>query len=119
MGDDQLNPYLLTQAYRDAAQNNGVRVLAGVETTGLCLAGSRVTGVRTAQGTFACDLAINAAGAWAAEVGRMAGVEIPVFPIKGQIVLSERLPPSELAPYALSRFQTPAHAGFDYRKVNN
>ncbi len=52
-----------------------------------------MTGVVTDAGTLSCNTMINAAGAWAAELSKMAtGVSIPVTPVKGQIILSERLP---------------------------
>ena len=40
--------------------------------------GARLAGVATTQGQFFAPVVVNAAGAWAAEVGRLAGLEIPV-----------------------------------------
>src|SRR5206468_12197129 len=55
-------------------------------------AGGRVRGVRTSTGDIACEFVVNAAGAWAAEIGAMAGVKVPVIPARGQILLTERVP---------------------------
>ena len=42
------------------------------------ITGRRIRGVRTNQGTYHAPVVVNAAGAWAAEIGRMAGLELPV-----------------------------------------
>lgn len=91
-GDVQINPYKFADALRAAARARGVTVLSHTEVTGLRVEGGRVTGVQTEGGTIPCDLVVNAAGAWAADVGRMAGLDIPVHPVRGQIVCTETLP---------------------------
>lgn len=91
-GDDQVNPYRLADAFRAAARALGATVLTHTEVTGLRIESGRVTAVETPSGPVPCGLAVNAAGAWAAEVGRMAGLEIPVRPVRGQIVGTETLP---------------------------
>ena len=91
-GDDQLNPYRFADALRSAARSCGATVLSHTEVTGLEVGAGRVTGVKTTGGTIPCDTVVNAAGAWAAGVGRMAGLEIPVRPVRGQIVCTEALP---------------------------
>lgn len=85
-GDDQLNPYRLADAYRAAARALGANVMAHTEVTGLRMQPGRVTAVETTAGLIRCDLVLNAAGAWAPQIGRMAGVHIPVRPVRGQIV---------------------------------
>ena len=91
-GDDQVNPYRLADAFRAAARSLGAGIVTHTAVTGVRVASGRVTGVETADGVIPCRLAVNAAGAWAAEVGRMAGIEIPVRPVRGQIVGTEALP---------------------------
>ncbi len=91
-GDDQVNPYRLADAFREAARALGAAVLTHTEVTGLRVEGGRVTAVETSAGTLPCALVVNAAGAWAAEIGRMAGIVIPVHPVRGQIVGTETLP---------------------------
>ncbi len=91
--DDQVNPFLLTEAYREGARRHGARIVDGTAVTGVGMRGGRVVSVKTSGGDdFSCDLLINAGGAWAGELGRMVGLDIPVVPVKGQVVLSERLP---------------------------
>lgn len=91
-GDDQVNPYRLADAFREACRALGGTILTHTEVTGLRLDRNRVTAVETSAGTVPCATVINAAGAWAAEIGRMAGIEIPVYPVRGQIVGTETLP---------------------------
>ena len=91
--DHQVNPYRLSEAYLEAARQNGVELFLETHVTGVETEGNKVTAVVTDKGTLECDTLVNAAGCWAAQISQMTcGVEIPVEPIKGQIILSERLP---------------------------
>jgi sarcosine oxidase subunit beta len=56
----------------------GIDVLQGCAATGIHVAGGRVVGVETERGRIATETVVCCAGAWSAEVGAMAGVEIPV-----------------------------------------
>lgn len=91
-GDDQVSPYRLADALRAGARALGATVLTHTEVTGLRVASGRVMSVETTAGLLPCGLVVNAAGAWAPEVGRMAGLDIPVRPVRGQIVGTETLP---------------------------
>ncbi|WP_248807069.1 cyanide-forming glycine dehydrogenase subunit HcnC [Pseudomonas sp. MWU13-2100] len=92
--DHQVSPFRLADAYTEAARQNGVDLFFNTNVTGVLHQGGRVSGVRTAeQGTFHCATLINAAGAWAAELSEQAtGIRLPVKPVKGQILLTERMP---------------------------
>ncbi|MGZ8847452.1 MAG: NAD(P)/FAD-dependent oxidoreductase [Pyrinomonadaceae bacterium] len=50
---------------------------------------SRISGVRTSRGFVSTPVVVNAAGAWAAEVAKMAGAELPVEPLRRQLVPTE------------------------------
>lgn len=92
--DHQLSPFRLGDAYMEGARQNGVDLYLNTRVTGVLHQGGRIKGVRTEQaGDLHCDTLINAAGAWAAELSEWAtGTSIPVKPVKGQSVLTERLP---------------------------
>lgn len=91
--DHQVNPYRLTDSYIEAARQNGVELYLNTLITGVERQGNRVTAVITKTGRLGCHTMINATGAWADTLSQMAaGVSIPVTPVKGQIVLSERMP---------------------------
>jgi hydrogen cyanide synthase HcnC len=91
-GDDQINPYKLADALRAGARAHGATIIPHTEVTGVVRSGERVVGVQTADRTIECDVMVNAAGAWAAQIGQMAGVDVPVTPVRGQIVCTETLP---------------------------
>lgn len=91
-GDDQVNPYRLADSFRAAARALGATVVTHTEVTGLKVKAGRVVAVETAEKSFPCGTVVNAAGAWAPHVGRMAGLDIPVRPVRGQIVGTEALP---------------------------
>ena len=77
----------------------------------IACAGGRVTGVRTTAGEIACAAVVNAAGAWAAEVGALAGVRIPVAPGRGQIVLTEAAPRfTNTSAFSMNTARKAAHA---------
>jgi hydrogen cyanide synthase HcnC len=92
--DHQVNPFRLTDAYLEAARQNGVSLFPNTNVVGVLRDGARVTGVLTQEhGELFAGTTINAGGAWAAEIGEWAtGVRLPVRPVKGQIVLSEKMP---------------------------
>jgi sarcosine oxidase subunit beta len=88
----QVNPMLATRALARGAMRHGARLLTGTAVEGIACSRGRVEAVRTDAGEIACRWVVNAAGAWAAEVGAMVGLRIPVAPARGQILLTEPLP---------------------------
>ena len=56
-------------------------------------AGERVTGVRTAAGDIPAGAVVNAAGTWGGEVAALAGVDLPILPRRGVILVTQPLPP--------------------------
>ncbi|MBI3181081.1 MAG: FAD-dependent oxidoreductase [Myxococcales bacterium] len=90
--DHQVNPYRFADSLRAAGRALGVRVVSHTEVTGIRVEGERVVAVEATDEVFPCEVVVNAAGAWAAEVGRMVGLKLPVHPVRGQIVCTETLP---------------------------
>ncbi|MDK1289427.1 NAD(P)/FAD-dependent oxidoreductase [Pseudoalteromonas umbrosa] len=91
--DHQVNPYRLVEAYTEAARQNGVELFLNTEIQSVLKEGERVVGLQTAAGELRCDTLVNATGAWANDLYKQAtGKDMPVYPVKGQIVLSERMP---------------------------
>ncbi|MFF3443309.1 FAD-dependent oxidoreductase [Streptosporangium sp. NPDC002721] len=98
-GDGWLDPALLARALAAGARKLGVRIYTGTRVTGLDVAKGAITGVRLASGTegsedfeewsIRAETVVVAAGAASGRVGRMAGVDIPVVPIKHQYVTTE------------------------------
>jgi len=95
--DNQVNPMNLAEALKVAATRLGARFVPETAVTGLEVDGGRIVEVRTPADRYRCDAFVNAAGAWSAELGRMAGIDdLPVYPVRGQIVCTETLQPATL-----------------------
>ena len=90
--DGIASPADVTAGYAAAARRHGARLKEGAELTGIDVAGGRVQGVRTSAGDIATRLVFNCAGAWAASIGRMAGLEIPVLPYRRQVAVTGTFP---------------------------
>jgi sarcosine oxidase subunit beta len=90
--DGIASPADVTAGYAAAARRLGARVKEGVEVTGIDVTGGRVQGVRTSAGEVATRLVFNCAGPWAASIGRMAGLEIPVLPYRRHIAVTGTFP---------------------------
>lgn len=92
-GDGHVNPFLLTHAYAAAARRLGAEVRVGVEAIRLETSGNRVTGVLTQAGPIAAPRVVVAAGAWSGPLLAPLGVDVPVRPGRGQMLVTETLPP--------------------------
>jgi sarcosine oxidase subunit beta len=89
-GDDGIaDPNGVTQGFAKAAQARGVEIRRGEEVTGVRVEGGHVTGVETSSGVIASPRVVNAAGAWAQSIGRLAGIEVPVTPERRHIFIAQ------------------------------
>jgi sarcosine oxidase subunit beta len=91
--DAQVNPYGLTFAFLRAARAAGAQVATGSPAVGIRVAHGRVEAVLLPDGEIATPVVINAAGARAPEVGRWVGLDIPITPRRGQILVTAAVPP--------------------------
>jgi sarcosine oxidase subunit beta len=88
--DGFLRPLEILRGYLDAARRRGARVRFGEEMRELVRDRTgRIGSVRLASSEVACGTVVNAAGAWAGELGRRAGVEVPVRPLRRQVACTE------------------------------
>ncbi len=88
------DPLFTTFAFAKRARELGADLREGVAVTSMFSDSSRVRGVRTDQGTIEAPVVINAAGCWAAQLGRMVGLTIPITVQRNQIALFRQ--PGEL-----------------------
>jgi sarcosine dehydrogenase len=88
--DGHVDPSSLTQAYAKGARAGGVKIVERVRVTAIEVADRRVKTIRTDQGDIACEIAVNAAGIWARDVGKLAGVELPAGAVEHQYVVTEK-----------------------------
>jgi glycine cleavage system aminomethyltransferase T/glycine/D-amino acid oxidase-like deaminating enzyme len=87
--DGYLDPAQLCYSLAAAARANGVRIAQHTRVIGIETVAGRVRTVRTDRGDVSCEVVVNCAGMFAAEIGRLAGVRIPVVPMSHQYVVTE------------------------------
>ncbi len=91
--DGYLDPSLLTTALVDGARERGCRVFTHTRVTGIDVerggAGARVRGVQTEWGPIEAEVVVNAGGMFAAELGRLAGVRVPIVPFAHEYLVTQ------------------------------
>jgi sarcosine oxidase subunit beta len=90
--DGLVDPNSLLQGYVTQARRLGATLVTSMPATGIEIAGGKVTGVATKDGRIATSNVVIAAGPWSGLVGDMAGIELPVEPIKRQIAVTGEIP---------------------------
>lgn len=91
--EGQVNPFLLTRAFLGAAEKLGAKVFTHAEVRGIGISKGRVSAVNTTKGRIESSLIVNASGAYAAAIGDMVNLNIPIKPRRGQILVTESVPP--------------------------
>src|SRR5436305_14342213 len=76
-------------SFNQWALAHGAKLQRGCEVTGISVDNGRVTGVRTSTGEISAPIIVNAAGAWAAGVAKLAGASLPVEPLRRMLVPTE------------------------------
>jgi sarcosine oxidase subunit beta len=88
--DGVLRPMEILRGYLESAQRLGAELRWGEPVMALERGpGGRITTVITPRASYATGLVVNAAGAWAAAVARLAGFELPVVPLRRQVAITE------------------------------
>jgi len=90
------DPSASTNTFMEAARQRGTQLVQDCMVTDILVSSGRVSGVKTTQGDFSAPLVINAAGAWAAGVARLVGLEIPVDTWRHDTMFIKR--PAEMGP---------------------
>ncbi len=90
--DGHCTPESVVLGYASAARRAGATLVPHCPVTDIDVTGGRVTAVYTAAGTVRTDTVVCAAGAWSAEVGAWAGVDLPVTPLRRQVLVTEPVP---------------------------
>ena len=83
--DGFLRPLDILNGYLAAARRLGVSIRFGTEVVDFRHTANRIEAVRLRDGDMPCGTVVNAAGAWAAPLGRLAGIDIPVSPLRRQV----------------------------------
>jgi sarcosine oxidase subunit beta len=90
--DGLADPHGVTEGYAAGARRLGVRILTETPIIGIRRDGERIAAVETTRGAIDTPVVVNACGAWAPEVGRMVGVDIPIEPIRRQMAVTAPVP---------------------------
>ncbi|WP_199740269.1 NAD(P)/FAD-dependent oxidoreductase [Saccharopolyspora rhizosphaerae] len=90
--DGHCTPEGVVQGYAGAAREHGAVLRRGVEVTGIETSGGGISAVLTDAGPVRTSTVVCAAGAWSARIGEFAGVELPVRPLRRQVLVTEPMP---------------------------
>jgi sarcosine oxidase subunit beta len=109
--DGYAGPSEVLSGFASAAKRVGVKIYEGTEAKGILLKGSRVNGVKLREEEICTPIIVNAAGPFAGSIGEMAGIEIPVKPLRRQVFVT--------APFRLTDLPIPLtidfHRGWYFR----
>ena len=89
--DGQASPSDITQSLAKGARMHGARIFEGVRVLGFGMNDGRITSVKTSGGEVGCETVVNCAGQWARQVGAMAGIAVPLQPVKHQYIVTDRI----------------------------
>ena len=87
--DGFVDPHSVMTGFMQKAMERGVRLMRDTAVTGIAVDAQGVTGVETSRGFISGRTVVNAAGAWAGSVARLAGVDLPVEPLRRMLVPTE------------------------------
>ncbi|OGC76091.1 MAG: hypothetical protein A2145_02830 [candidate division Zixibacteria bacterium RBG_16_40_9] len=89
--DGLVDPYEFCMGYINQAKKLGVAIEMETTVVGIGLNNGKINKVKTDKGDMEAKIVVNAAGAFAAQIGKMVRVDIPVYPIKRQITTTAPL----------------------------
>ena len=87
--DGHADPFLTTFAYQEAAKRLGVTFHKFTEVTGVKVENGKIAGVTTTKGDIAAPIVVNCAGGYSQKVAEMAGLELPNFSERHEIIITE------------------------------
>lgn len=91
--DGCVNSILVCVALKDAIKAQGGEVWTQTDVTAINLKGNRVHEVECSRGTIRTDVVVNATGSWAAQIGKLVNVDIPILPNRMTVLVSEPIAP--------------------------
>ena len=90
--DGKADPANVAMALAKGAKNNGVKIFEDVKVTGILKKDGKAVGVQTEYGDIQSDAVVNCGGMWAREVGKMAGVSVPLHACEHFYFLTSAVP---------------------------
>lgn len=89
--DGQANPSDLTQSLVKGARSKGVQFVEECQVAAISQHNGRVQAVYTNLGKIHCEIVVNCAGLWSAHIGQMAGVNVPIVPMKHHYIVTGKV----------------------------
>ncbi len=89
--DGQASPSDITMSLAKGARQGGVTIREGVSVTGIEVEGGTVRAVVTDRGRIACEKLVICAGQWSRQIGKLAGVNIPLVSMQHQYLITEKI----------------------------
>ena len=86
--DGYIDPSQLTFALAEGARRNGAEIATNTRVTAIAVEHGRVVGVSTDKGDIEAEIVVNAGGMFAAELGRLAGVTVPIVPMAHEYLVT-------------------------------
>jgi sarcosine oxidase subunit beta len=90
--DGICDPNGVVMGYITAATRLGVDTQTNIEVLEITREGNKVTGLKTNQGNISAPIVVNATGPWAGQLGQLAGVDIPISPVRRQMLTTTATP---------------------------
>jgi sarcosine oxidase subunit beta len=90
--DGFVDPHSVMTGFMQRATEKGVRLWKGAEATAILQDAQGIAGVETIRGRVTTRTVVNAAGPWAAQVAALAGLQLPVEPLRRMLVPTESFP---------------------------
>ena len=87
--DGQVDPSQLTQAMAAGARKGGVKIFTHTRVLAINTDRNRIKSVSTDKGEIECEIVVNCGGMFAAEIGRLAKVRVPIIPMSHQYLITE------------------------------
>ena len=100
--DGHADPFLTTYAYQEAAKRLGVVFHKFTECTDVKTLNGKVIGVSTNRGDIDTPVVVNAAGGYSQQVAKLAGVDLPIFSERHEIIITEPVEPGVCPPMLMS-----------------
>ena len=90
--DGSFDPHMIMWGYMKRASGMGVQLEQGVRARGIDIQKGRVEGIFTDEGYLSTRVVVNAGGPWAIEIGKWAGIEIPIINLVRDILVTGPIP---------------------------
>lgn len=89
----QTNPFKTSFAFINKAREYGAVLKNHCPVTGIIVEDGCAVGVNTEQGDFSANAVVDAAGSWGGQIGKMLGLNFPILPRRGQLLVTEPVAP--------------------------